>query len=75
MSAGGFLDLGVAVAAEVNLNALRHQTLTTGFAAAADNVLTVFGLHARAETKLLLARAFRGSVGRVHVMRLWSESC
>lgn len=51
------------VTLEVNLHALRKQTLTTSTTAAAQDVAALGRLRTRTEAKLLLARSFGWLVG------------
>jgi hypothetical protein len=63
------------VALEVDLHALWNQTLATSATATAQDVTTVFGLHASAEAKLLFAGALRRLIGSLgHKCEGWSVS-
>ncbi len=55
------------MAREVDLNALRQETLASMLATTAKDRTTALGLHACAEAELLFARAFGRLVGALHV--------
>ena len=53
----------------MNFDTLRQETLASPLAAAVQGGASGLGRHARAETKLLLARAFGRLVGAFHKIR------
>lgn len=61
------------VAAEVDLNALWKQALTSRTAAATKNVAAFGRLGARTEAKLLFARSLGWLVGPVAHRRVWEK--
>jgi len=65
---GGVVVL-VGLALEMDFHALRQQTLASTLAAARENGAAIFGLHPRAEAKLLLASALGGLVGAFHNLK------
>jgi len=68
----GRLSLGVA--GVMDLDPLREETLATALATTAQNGATAFGLHAGTEAELAFARALRGLVGALHVVKVLKES-
>ena len=60
---------GFGVAGKMNFDTLRQETLASPLATTAQNCAAGLGRHARAETKLLLARAFGRLVGAFHKKR------
>jgi len=61
--------LGLCVASEMNLNALRQETLASMLATTTQDSATILGLHASTKTELLFARAFGRLVGALHVLK------
>ncbi len=60
---------GFGVAGKMDFDTLRQKALASPLATTAQNGAAGLGRHARAETKLLLARAFGRLVGAFHKMR------
>ena len=60
---------GGGVAGKMNFDTLRKEALASPLAAAVQGGASGLGRHARAETKLLLARAFGRLVGAFHKKR------
>jgi hypothetical protein len=58
----------------MDLDPLREETLATALATTAQNGATAFGLHAGTEAELAFARALRGLVGALHVVKVLKES-
>jgi hypothetical protein len=69
------LALGVSVALEMNLNALRQEALTAFGTAATEDATPADGFHAGTKAELLFARSFGWLVGPFAHKRIWSESC
>ena len=63
------LSSGLGVAGKMNFNPLRQKALASPLTAAVQGCAAGLGRHARAETKLLLARAFGRLVGAFHKIR------
>ena len=60
------LELALRVTLEVDLYTLRHEALTAFLATATDEVTASFGLHAGAESVLLLAGSLGWLVSAFH---------
>ena len=58
----------------MDFNALRQKTLASTLTPTAQYGATAFGLHACTEAELAFARALRGLIGALHVLKIFLES-